>query len=120
MIPTPGQPAPCVLSTPNSSDRRRTEPGTKREKQMSEQNILVYGVEWCGDCRRARRFLNEHTISYTFINIDQDKKGEQFVLKVNRGYRSVPTIVFQDGSTLTEPSTDALARKLGIAEKLPQ
>jgi mycoredoxin len=88
------------------------------ETQMPEQNILVYGVEWCGDCRRAKRFLDAHVVPYTFINIDQDKKGEQFVLKVNRGYRSVPTIVFQDGSTLTEPSSDVLARKLGIAEKV--
>jgi len=85
---------------------------------MSDQKILVYGVEWCGDCRRARRFLNEHAIQFTFINIDQDKKGEQFVLKTNRGYRSVPTIVFADGTTLTEPSNDTLAKKIGMAEKV--
>ncbi len=85
---------------------------------MSDQKILVYGVEWCGDCRRAKRFLNEHAIQYTFINIDQDKKGEQFVLKTNRGFRSVPTIVFADGTTLTEPSNDALVKKLGMAEKV--
>jgi mycoredoxin len=85
---------------------------------MSDQNILVYGVEWCGDCRRAKRFLDQHAISYMFINIDQDKKGEQFVLKANRGYRSVPTIVFKDGAILTEPSNDTLAKKLGLAEKI--
>ena len=83
---------------------------------MSNQNILVYGVNWCGDCRRTRRFLNEHAIEYQWIDIDIDKKGEEFVRKANRGYRSVPTIIFEDGSILTEPSNNQLAMKLGIAE----
>ncbi len=83
---------------------------------MSDQSILVYGVNWCGDCRRARRFLNEHAVEYQFIDIDQDKKGEEFIKKVNRGYRSVPTIVFADGTTLTEPSNTELEKKLGIRE----
>jgi glutaredoxin-like protein len=86
---------------------------------MSAESITVYGVNWCGDCRRTRRFLNEHGIPYEWIDIDQDKKGEQFVMKTNRGYRSVPTLVFSDGTTLTEPSTQSLARKLGIGEKVP-
>ncbi len=85
---------------------------------MADQDILIYGVEWCGDCRRARRFLDEHAVPYTFINIDQDKKGEQFVLRTNRGYRSVPTIVFPDGVILTEPSNAALAKQLSISEKV--
>jgi len=83
---------------------------------MPDQNILVYGVNWCGDCRRTRRFLNEHAVDYQWIDIDIDKKGEEFVRKINRGYRSVPTILFQDGSTLTEPSNGQLAKKLGIPE----
>jgi len=65
----------------------------------------------------GKKVLNEHAVRYTWINIDLDKKGEQFVLKANRGYRSVPTIVFEDGTLLTEPSNRAIAMKLGIAEK---
>jgi glutaredoxin len=89
-----------------------------QERPMFEETITVYGVTWCGDCRRTRRFLNEHGIHFEWIDIDLDKKGEQFVLKTNRGYRSVPTLVFGDGTTLTEPSTDSLARKLGIGQKV--
>lgn len=85
---------------------------------MPGQNIVFYGVSWCGDCRRARRFLNEHGIEYQWIDIDQDRKGEEFVLKTNRGYRSVPTIVFGDGTILVEPSNNELAKKLGIKERI--
>ena len=80
----------------------------------TDTRITVYGTTWCGDCRRVRTFLDTKQIPYAFINIDQDKEGEQFVIKTNRGMRSVPTIVFEDGSILVEPSTKTLADKLGI------
>jgi len=78
---------------------------------MSDPIIKIYGADWCGDCRRARRFLNEHNIPYEWINVDADKTAEQFVIKTNRGYRSIPTLVFPDGSILVEPSTAQLAQK---------
>jgi glutaredoxin len=81
---------------------------------MDDSNIIIYGVNWCWDSRRARRFFDKNKISYTFINIDKDKRGEQFVLEANDGLRSVPTIVFNDGSILVEPSTSELTNKLNI------
>jgi mycoredoxin len=84
---------------------------------MTETILTVYGTKWCGDCRRTQRFLEDYRIDYQFINIDTDKKGEQYVLKVNRGLRSVPTIVFPDGSILVEPSNTQLAEKLQIASQ---
>lgn len=81
---------------------------------MDDRKIIIYGTIWCGDCRRARNFLDKHHIAYQFINIDTDIEAEQFVLKVNKGMRSVPTILFEDGSILVEPSNQALAMKLGI------
>jgi len=81
---------------------------------MTDATIIIYGTNWCGDCRRTRRFLDYHTIPYQWIDIDQDKEAEQFVLKTNRGMRSVPTIVFPDGSVLVEPSNTKVAAKLGI------
>ena len=79
---------------------------------MTDAKILLYGTDWCGDCFRARRFLEKNNITYQWINIDKDKTAEQFVLKTNRGMRSVPTLVFSDGSILVEPSTVELANKL--------
>lgn len=81
---------------------------------MIETEIIVYGTTWCWDCRRARQFLDMNKITYKFIDIDTDKKGEKFVLETNGGMRSVPTILFADGSTLVEPSNRILAEKLGI------
>ena len=80
-----------------------------------ELEIIIYGTTWCGDCYRTRRFLEKHALHYKWINIDNDRNGEQTVLTINHGMRSVPTIVFGDGSILVEPSNIALAQKLGIA-----
>ena len=82
---------------------------------MPELSIVIYGTIWCGDCRRVRRFLDMQNIAYKFIDSDHDKAGEQFVIKTNRGMRSVPTIVFEDSTILVEPSTTQLAMKLGVA-----
>jgi glutaredoxin-like protein len=81
---------------------------------MTDSKITIYGTNWCGDCLRVRRFLDQKAILYNFINIDADKSGEQFVISTNRGMRSVPTIVFDDRSILVEPSTATLARKLNV------
>jgi glutaredoxin-like protein len=81
---------------------------------MPDAKIIIYGADWCGDCLRAKRFLNQFNIQYQWINIDRDQIGERYVLKVNKGMRSIPTIVFEDGSVLVEPSNLKLAQKLGI------
>ena len=78
---------------------------------MDNTEITVYGTNWCLDSRRARRFLDAHQIKYIWINIDQDIQAEQFVLELNKGMRSVPTIIFPDGSSLVEPSTKTLEEK---------
>jgi mycoredoxin len=81
---------------------------------LEENEVVIYGTTWCGDCFRTRRFLDKYAVRYRWINIDEDKLGEQTVLKINNGMRSVPTVVFGDGSILVEPSNVALAQKLGI------
>ena len=77
--------------------------------------IKVYGTSWCGDTRRARTFFAEHQIEYEWIDIDQDKVAAEYVMSVNHGNRSVPTILFPDGSVLVEPSSYQLKEKLNIA-----
>ena len=74
--------------------------------------IQVYGTKWCGDTKRALRILDERKAAYNWINIDQDKVAEAFVKENNRGYRSVPTIIFPDESILVEPSNQELIEKL--------
>ena len=76
------------------------------------QTITMYGTRWCGDTKRACRLLEENKIDYIFINIDLDKDGEKYVIATNHGNRSVPTIIFPDGSILTEPGNSVLTEKL--------
>ncbi len=76
--------------------------------------IIMYGTNWCYDTRRARDVFNKNNIAYRYIDIDKDMEARKYVESVNRGFRSVPTIVFPDGSILTEPSNMELCRKLGV------
>ncbi len=80
----------------------------------SEQAIRMYVTTWCGDCRIAKRWFDAHGIPYEYINIEEDDKAAEFIVRVNRGYRSVPTIVFPDGSILVEPSPRELASKFSV------
>ncbi|MDP1545900.1 MAG: glutaredoxin domain-containing protein [Anaerolineales bacterium] len=75
--------------------------------------IKVYGADWCPDCRRAKRILDERQVQYSWVDIDKERAGEKFVVQTNRGNRSIPTIVFGDGSILVEPSNPQLIAKLG-------
>ena len=81
---------------------------------MTQSSILIYGSDWCGDCRRARRFLERHQIPFEWIDIEKDKEAERIVKETNHGMRSIPTIFFSDGTILVEPSNAELARKLNI------
>jgi len=76
--------------------------------------IRVFGAPWCPDCKRSKKFLVEHRVPYDWIDIDQDPEGLRFVEKLQHGGRTIPTIVFKDGSYLLEPSNDVLARRLGL------
>lgn len=79
---------------------------------MANQNITLYGTTWCGDCKRSLRVLNELQMPFTYIDIEQDDQAAAYVQQVNNGNRSVPTIVFPDGSVLVEPSSATLKAKL--------
>ncbi len=54
--------------------------------------ITVYCTDWCVDCRRAKKFLNDRGVKFVEVNIDEDVGAEDLVLEVNEGRRKVPTI----------------------------
>ena len=83
---------------------------------MTEATITVYGADWCGDCRRTKKFLTEQNIPFNWVNTDEDPQAEALVRNMNHGKRIIPTVIFEDGSFLAEPSNQQLAEKLGIAE----
>ena len=79
---------------------------------MSAEQIIMYGTSWCPDCRRAQRVLEQNGVPYTYINIERDAHAAAYVLEVNRGNQSVPTIILPDGSVLVEPSNMQLQAKI--------
>ena len=81
---------------------------------MAEATITVYGADWCPDCRRSKKFLLDNSIPFNWVDTGEDKAAEEFVKQKNNGKRIIPTIVFEDGSLLVEPSNEALAEKLGL------
>ena len=81
---------------------------------MAEPEITVYGAHSCPACRNSKMFLGEHQIPYRWVNIDEDAQAERFVIDKNGGRRSIPTIVFGDGSFLVQPTAAELAAKLGL------
>ena len=84
---------------------------------MPDANITVYGAPWCPDCKRSKQFLGEQRVPYNWVDIDQDEEGRSYVQQANNGRQIIPTILFEDGSILVEPSNAELAAKLGISPK---
>jgi mycoredoxin len=78
---------------------------------MGTVKILMYGTVWCGDTIRAKRLFEKYKVDFDWINIDKDPEGVQRVKEINNGYKSVPTIIFPDGSILVEPDDEILKNK---------
>ena len=78
-------------------------------KSTMPQNITMYAITWCGDRRRAKRWFDAHAIPYESINIETVEQAAAEVLRINGGMRSVPPIVFPDGSILVEPNARELS-----------
>ena len=79
-----------------------------------KDKIKLYGTTWCGSTKRARQVFEDEKIDYEWIDIERDETAAHFVESVANGFRSVPTLVFTDGTVLVEPSTFALREKLGV------
>jgi thioredoxin reductase (NADPH) len=78
-------------------------------------HITVIGASWCPDCRRAKEFLGQQRVAYDWIDLETHPEATEIVERINGGSRSIPTIIFPDGSHLTEPGNDELAEKLGLS-----
>lgn len=80
---------------------------------MSAQ-ITMYSTQWCGYCRRLKGQLDRAGIAFTEVDIEQDPKLADFVMSVNGGNAVVPTMLFEDGSTLTNPSLAQVQAKIAV------
>lgn len=75
------------------------------------KQIVMYTTEYCSDCVRAKKFFETNNIPHLRVGLEGNPEATDFVIKVNNGYRSVPTIVFPDGSVLVEPGWEELKAK---------
>lgn len=73
--------------------------------------IVIYTTEYCSDCMRAKKFFDVNNIPYLRVGLEENSEATEFVMKINNGYKSVPTIVFPDGSVLVEPDWNELKAK---------
>ena len=73
--------------------------------------LTIYSTTWCGYCHRLMSQLDRENIGYTVVDIERDEAAAEYVMGVNGGNQTVPTVRFADGSVLTNPSViDVLAR----------
>jgi glutaredoxin-like protein len=79
---------------------------------LAKADITMYGADWCGDCRRSKRLLEELDVQVTHIDVEADASAAAKVVEINGGAQSIPVLVFSDGTHLTEPSDNDLKAKL--------
>lgn len=77
--------------------------------------ITMYSTPWCGYCRRLKGQLQRAGIAYDEVDIEQNPTAAEYVMSVNGGNQTVPTVTFPDGSALTNPSLAQVMDKLEAA-----
>lgn len=75
--------------------------------------VTMFSTTWCGYCRRLKSQLDRAGIGYTEVNIEHDEDAAAFVQQANEGNQTVPTLLFPDGSTATNPSLQDVQQRLG-------
>jgi mycoredoxin len=74
--------------------------------------LIMYTTPWCAFCRRLKSQLAREGIEITEVDIEQDPAAADYVMSVNGGFQTVPTVVFPDGTALTNPSAAAVKQRL--------
>ena len=74
--------------------------------------ITLFSTSWCGYCRRLKTALDREGIAYSEVDIERHPAGADYVMSVNGGNQTVPTVVFPDGSAATNPSIAEVRQRL--------
>ena len=81
---------------------------------MSGQ-LTMYTTPWCGYCRNLKRQLARDGIEMVEVDIERDEAAAEFVMSVNGGNQTVPTVLFPDGTALTNPSAAQVKAQLAAS-----
>ncbi len=76
-------------------------------------SVTMFSTTWCGYCRRLKSQMDREGVPYTEVNIEHDEQAAAFVQEANDGNQTVPTLLFHDGSTATNPSLAEVQERLG-------
>jgi mycoredoxin len=74
--------------------------------------LIMYTTSWCGFCRNLKRQLNKAGIEISEVDIEHDQSAADYVMSVNGGNQTVPTILFPDGTALVNPSAAQVCARL--------
>jgi mycoredoxin len=74
--------------------------------------LTIYSTPWCGYCTRLKRHLDRTGVPYQDVDIEQDADAAAYVMSVNGGHQTVPTVVFPDGSAATNPTIAEVTARL--------
>ena len=74
--------------------------------------MTIYSTQWCGYCHRLMKQLDREGVGYDVVDIEDDPKAAEYVMSVNGGNQTVPTVVFGDGTALTNPSLAQVKERL--------
>jgi mycoredoxin len=76
-------------------------------------SVTMFTTSWCGYCRNLKNQMNKAGVAYTEINIEEVEGTAEIVASVNGGNQTVPTLIFPDGSSATNPSLALVQSRLG-------
>jgi glutaredoxin-like protein len=76
-----------------------------------DKKITMYGAEWCSDCRRSKRVLDESGVAYEYVDLEADVSAADRAFAIS-GRKNIPLIVFPDDSHVVEPSDEELRGRL--------
>ena len=79
---------------------------------MSSTAVTMYSTQWCGYCARLKSQLDREGITYDVVDIEQVPDAAFVVEQANHGNQTVPTLIYSDGSTQTNPSVRDVKAKL--------
>ena len=91
-------------------ERSRSVSSTPPDSIVS--TVTMYSTVWCGYCRRLKDQMDREGITFEVVDIEHDAAAAELVMSVNGGNQTVPTLVFPDGSALTNPSIKDVKAKL--------
>lgn len=77
-------------------------------------SITMFSTSWCGYCRRLKSQLEAAGIGYNEVNIENVEGTAELVAEINGGNQTVPTVIFPDGSSATNPSAAEVKARLGL------